>query len=292
MNTSRVTLALFFAVVVGTGCGSGVSETGQQIGDVMASIDESGGSGGGFALLDASRRTYARLAPPELHGGGWASFLLPAAEATSCALASTFSSCASNVITRTFDGCTVGGATFNGTVTLTFADATVDNTCLPAAVGHSITRVPNFTVTGRRGATLEVTKTASAGQVITVVNGTTFTFTNDGIRRVFTTGSGTSLFDFTTKTTSGITVTGVARAGRTLSGGTLRVTNNLTGVSCDYSPTNVSWTSTCNCPTSGSWSGSCSDGKTTSLNITGCGAASITVGSETDSVTFDRCYGT
>jgi hypothetical protein len=267
-----------------------VEEIGQQVGDVMASIDESGGSGGGLAMLEATRRTYARLAPAEIQDSWIEALLLPSAHAASCATG-TFAACSSNVITRTFSGCTIGTATFDGTVTLTFSDAASDSTCALASSGHSVTRAPNFTVTGRRGATLAVTKTGTNGQVITRGSGSTFSFTNDGIRRAFTNASGTTTFDFTTQTTSAITVTGTARAARTLSGGSLRVTNNLTQVTCDYVPSSVTWASTCNCPTSGSWSGSCSDGKSTSLSITGCGTGSITVDSTTASFSFDRCYG-
>lgn len=271
-----------------------IQETGQQVGDVMASIDESGGSTGSLAFndLNSAHRAIARIAPSEARSPWWSRAVLPQANAASCLLSSTFASCSSNVITRTFGGCTIGAATFDGTVTLTFDDAAVDGTCQMALSGHSVTRVPAFTVTGRRGATLTVSKTGTVGQKIT--RGSTagsFTFSNDGIRRVFTTSSGATLIDFTTLTTSDITVTGATRATRTLSGGSLRVTNNLTSVSCDYVPTDVKWTSTCNCPTSGSWAGTCSDGSSTSLSITGCGTASLTVGSASEDFTFDRCYG-
>jgi hypothetical protein len=276
-------------------CGSSSDneETGQQVGDVMASVDESGGSSGSLAMVPAEsiRKTFKRLSPSDISPTWFETLLEQEANATTCRLANTFGTCTSNVITRTFGDCTVGGATFSGTVTLTFNDAAVNSTCQMTAATHSITRVPAFTVTGRRGATLTVSKTGTVGQKITKGTGSTFTFTNDGIRRVFTTAAGATTFDFTTATTSDITVTGTSRASRTMTGGTLRVTNNLTNVTCDYSPTDVTWVSTCNCATSGTWSGSCSDGKTTSLELTGCGSATLTTGSESESITFDRCEG-
>ncbi len=294
---SFVTFFSIFSAILATSCAededgsaTDISESGQQIGDAMASVDEAGGSSGSLAILESTRRVYARLSPGDLRDSWIQSSLFPNAFAASCSGASTFGSCTSNVITRTLGSCTVGLATFNGTVTLTFVDAASDSTCQMTSSGHSVTRVPSFTVTGRRGATLTVSKTGTSGQVITKGSGSSFTFTNDGIRRVFT-KDGSTLFDFTTQTTSGITVTGTSRASRTMSGGNLRVTNNLTSVTCDYVPTGVTWVSTCNCPTSGSWSGSCSDGKTTSLAITGCGAGTLTVGSDTEAFTFDRCYG-
>jgi hypothetical protein len=293
---AAVLAAAGLAALSGGSCGkkddesssTDIQETGQQVGDVMASIDESGGGSGSYALLeDSARRTYARLAPGELRAP-WS--LVPEAQAATCGI-STFSGCVSNVNTRTFGGCTIGAATFNGTVTLTFSDAATDNTCLLTANGHSITRDPNFTVTGRRGATLTVAKTGTNGQKIERASAGVFSFTNDGIRRYFTTGGGSTLFDFTTQTTSAITVTGASRSGRTLSGGTLRVTNNLTNTSCDFVPSSVTWDATCNCPTSGSWSATCSDGKSATLSITGCGTATLTMGSESEDFTFDRCVG-
>jgi len=276
-----------------------IEEAGQQVGDVMASIDESGGSLGTIAAnpeLNSTNRLFARLRPMELKESFWVELyrraVIPSAEATSCLLANTFSTCTNNVVTRTFGGCTISLASFNGTVALTWTDDAVDNTCLMTSAGHSITRVPDFTVTGRRGATLSVSKSGSVGQRLTKSTSTgAFVFSNDGIRRVFTAPNGSTLFDFTTQTTSDIAVSGASRAGRVLTGGGLRVTNNLTGVSCDLMPNTVTWQLGCNCPKSGSWAGTCSDGKSFSVSLTGCGTADLTVGSDSTSIIFDRCYG-
>jgi hypothetical protein len=280
------------AIAAGSSCANNsadIEEVGQQIGDIMASIDESGGSSGGTLgqLDNGSARTFARLAPSELRGDWVDAYLLPRAYAATCLTGSSFSGCSSGVITRTFNSCTIGTATFSGSVTLTFSSAA----CTMNSVNDTVTRVPAFTVTGRRGATLTVSKTGSIGQRVTRTSASALSFSNDGIRRVFTDASGSATFDFTTQTTSAIGISGTSRADRVLSGGTLRVTNNLTGTTCDFSPTNVSWSSTCNCATSGSWSGSCSDGKTGKLTITGCGTATLVIGEESQAVTFDRCYG-
>lgn len=173
----------------------------------------------------------------------------------------------------------MGGGTFNGTVTLTWGGTS--SNCVLQNPGDTITRVPNFTVTGRRNATLTVSKTGANGHRLTWDSGVNaskvFKFTNDGIRRVFTGPSGTVLFDLTTTTTSQITVTGTARTSRVMNGGTLRVTNNVSGVTCDFSPSSVSW------------SAACSDGKTSVLTHTGCGTANFTLGSTSTAVTLDRC---
>jgi hypothetical protein len=209
--------------------------------------------------------------------------MIPESYAASCGIG-TFGSCTGSAVTRTFSGCSIGSATLDGTVTLTFAQAD----CKVDATNETVTRVPAFTITGRRGATLTVSKSGSVGQTITKTAGG-YSFANDGIRRVFD-GALTS-FDFTTTTTTALTFTGGTRATRVLTGGTLRVTNNSANTYCDFTPSSVTWTSTCSCATSGSWGGTCSDGKTSTLTITGCGTGTLTVGSDSSSVTLDRCYG-
>jgi hypothetical protein len=129
---------------------------------------------------ESIRKTFKRLSPADISPTWFETLLEQEANATSCRLANTFGTCTNNVITRTFGDCTVGGATFSGTVTLTFDDAASNSTCQMTTAGHSITRVPAFTVTGRRGATLTVSKTGTVGQKITKGSGSTFTFTNDG----------------------------------------------------------------------------------------------------------------
>ena len=276
-----------------------IQETAQQIGDVMASVDEVGGAGGNIAsntIQNSIEKTFKRYAPGELdesHKSMIANILQPQALAATCSGAG-FAMCSGRVMTRTFNNCTVGTATFSGTVTSTWGGVSSSDCTLGTTAGGTITREPNFTVTGRRGATLAVTKSGGGiGQRLTWTAGLStakqFTFTNDGINRKFTINS-TVLFDQTTTTTSAITVTGTDRANRVMNGGVLNVSNAVTGISCDYQPTNVTWSTGCNCPTSGSWAGSCSDGKTSSLVLsTTCGQATYTVGTDTQSITLDRC---
>lgn len=274
-----------------------IEETAQQIGDVMASVDEAGGSSGAIAYND---KVMERLVPSPLFDS-----LLDKAYATACTSGGTstgFGSCTNNVVTRTLS-CTIGtAATMSGTVTLTWNDLAVDNTCHMTTAGHYITRNPNFTITGRRGATLTVSKTGTNGQKIEYVSAGNFYLTNDGIKRVFSLG-GSSLFDYTTtiaNTSQGrVNITGTSRTSRILSGGQVVVTNNLTSEVCTYSPTAVTWPSdgSCTCPTSGSWSGSClasgsSTPSTSTLTLTGCGTATYAKDSETQSLTFDRCSST
>lgn len=271
---------------------SDISETAQQVGDISASVDELGGTTGQYALHQESEKIFARL------GGenrfltvDWLSAQLfgDRAYAAACATSAILGACSSNQKIRVFSGCTVGTATFNGNVVLSYSNTGVGNCTMPTA-GDYITRNPSLTVTGLRGATLTILKSGAEGQKVTRQGGTSFLFTTDGIRRVFTNSEGESIFDFTTTTVSGLTVTGVNRSGRVLNGGTLRILNNKTSESCDISPTNVQWEANCNCPTSGSWTGTCAGGKTMTLTYGSCGTAEFELDSNRGSVTLDRCY--
>lgn len=270
-----------------------IQENAQQVGDVMASVDEAGGSAGAIntaSIKKSVEKTFARYAPDEMADELFAQIILPKAFAASCSGVD-LSSCDStsgtaSIRKRTFNDCLVASASFSGDVTFSWSNTAA---CSMQANGERVTRSPNFKVTGRRGATLNVTKTGTDGQVLTRTSASVFSFTNDGINRKFTNTVGSVIFDHTTSTTAAITVTGASRNGRVLSGGTLRVRNNITSTTCDYSPTAVTWNGTCNCPVSGSWAGSCSTGKTTNISITGCGTATYTEGTTTENISFDRC---
>lgn len=282
-----------------TDASADIQENAQQVGDAMASIDEAGGSGGSIAQMqfeNSLKKTFARYgADDTIAVSGLAQLALPSAEAVSC-FGYGWGSCggaSGTTLVRNFNNCTVGAATLSGDVTLVWGGGATS--CSLASTSQYITRVPNFTLSGRRGATLTVSKTGTIGQRLTWTSGSgsnkVFNFTNDGINRKFTAPSATVLYDQTTTVSGTITVTGTSRTSRVISGGgSLVVTNNLNANVCTYTPTNVTWGgATCNCPTQGSWAGSCTDGKTTTLNITGCGTATYTEGTVSTDVTFDRC---
>lgn len=298
-------LGIAFCAVIALSCGKKEeaktttpdnSEVAQSVGDTMAGVDESGGSGGTIGMqmeLQEAKRLYAKYLPLDsflMRLNGWTS---NQAEAASCLLVG-FGSCSSNTMTRTFGDCTLGTLTFSGTVSLVWGGSS--SSCGLSAAGDSITRSPNFTITGPTGGTFAVSKTATIGQKVTwsTGSGTTrvFSFSNDGIRRVVKNSSGTTLYDFTTVTTSDITVTGTLRSNRTMSGGSMKITNNTSGVTCDLVPSNVTWASTCTCAVSGSFNGSCSNGSSVTTEILSCGTVKLTVGTDVQTVTLDRCVGT
>lgn len=296
----KSTFIIALLVTLNAGCAknttsstSDVGEPAQQIADVMASVDDAGGNSGSYLVQQRDHQSLQKLFARYNDAPKSRFSLIPPATAATCASlgSSAFTASGSSpcVLTRDFGGCTVGFGTFTGNVALSFSGAT----CKLASNGQTVTRVPSFQVTGLRGATLAVSVPAGAspaGQQITRVSITDYTFVNGGIQRVFTSSTGSTLFDFTTTTTQAIGISGAIRATRVMSGGSLRVTNNVSGLVCDYTPSNVTWSSTCNCAVSGAWGGSCSDGTTSNLSLTGCGTGTFTVGGETADVNFDRCY--
>jgi hypothetical protein len=258
----------------------------QQVASVTAAIDEGGGSTGSYTFFKTESKSFAKLGKKWIGPSDWDFSLFQKIYASNdCS--NTFGACINNVITRNFNSCSVNGYTFSGTITLTFTDAANDSTCSATTNGHTISRDPDFQITGPRNAVFTVQKTGSLGQVLTR-GATNFTFTNDGIQRTLT-YNGKTLASYTTTTVSGIVVSGNSRIGRTANGGTLRVLNDLNNVSCDFTPSNLTWNSTCNCPVSGSWTTTCSDGKSGSLTINSCTSGTIVLDSSSDTVTFDRC---
>lgn len=277
---------------------SSESEVAQQLGDVVASVDEVGGSAGLISLniqnsyfrtlvrLDQSSRLESLLDLSKMNPN-------INAYADSCSSINTYSSCIANTITRNFGSCTMGSKTFAGSVNLVWGGSS--SSCNLVVAGDSISRSPAFTITGRRDATLTVSKTGSFGQKLTWISGTgfnkVFSLTNDGIRRTFVNSENVTTFDFTTMTNSAVTVTGSRRNERVMSGGSFVVTNHLTNVLCTYVPSQLTWTSSCNCPTSGSWAASCTDGNTATLTHDGCGIANFEFAGASESIELDRCYG-
>lgn len=268
-----------------------IQETAQQVGDVVAAIDEVGGNSGNIntaALPDSMWKAMARLSPQDvLSDKSWGALVLPEAQAASC-LSSFFGSCTgTSTLVRSYQSCTLGATVVSGDVT--YAWSNTASNCSLKNNSETLTRSPNLTIYGRRNAVLSITKTGVEGQKITRNTLNSFSLTSDGIRRRFQTTQGQVLYDQTTATVTPLTFTGANRSGRVLSSGTLRVTNNLNNTVCEFTPSNVTWAGSCNCPTSGSFSGTCTGAVTSTLTFTGCGTATYQEASQTESVTLDRC---
>jgi hypothetical protein len=278
-----MTWKLAWLLMVGlalSGCGRGLTdqeEYAQSVGDAMSSLDEASGSpGGSFTLRE----------PRPLKGGGFS--LLTEAHAASCVLNS-FSSCSAGAKTRTFGGCTLGlgRTTLEGTVSLSFSQVG----CTMGATSDTVTRTADFTLTGRRGATLTVSS-PGGGQTVTRT-ATGFTYTVGGMKRVLRDSSGETLADIETRTLSAITLTGSTRATRVMDGGELEIKNLTRSTTLVLSPSQVTWSAACNCAVSGVFSGTTSGDqeKEFTLTLTGCGTATVESGGRSEDVTLDRCAG-
>ena len=282
---SRVVL-LTAIIAAAAGCRKKdeAEQIGETVGEAMSSLDESV-SGESSASLLPFRRV-----PDELKGSPWQRAMddvIPSAYAATC-WEPTFSACsATGVRTKDFGGCMIGGATLEGTVTLTFNQPL----CTVLTAGDMVTRTAALTLTGRYGGTLEITSPGGGQTLTKTADG--FQYSVGGMERVVTTAGGRTLFDVATRTTAPIVVTGSSRADLKIVSGSFEIDHKVAGYKVTLTADNLAWTSSCNCASSGTLSGTVSggkhDGKTASVMITGCGEADVTIDGETESVSMDRC---
>jgi hypothetical protein len=286
-------MVLAMAVVAAGSLGAGCrkpeladqEQIGATVGELMASLDESTKGSGATARLPILRM------PDELRGPVWRQVydgVVRTAYAGGCVQA-LFAACNGGVRTRTFDQCSIGAATLDGMVTLTFSDT---HSCAIVAAGDSVNRTAAFTLTGPWGGTLAVSS-PGGGQVLTRT-AAGFEYNVPGMRRILTGPGGRTLFDVSTRTTSPIHLTGASRADLVIVSGALEVSHNLAGYKVTLVPENLTWAPGCNCAVSGKLTGTISstgklDGKSASVTITGCGQAEVDIDGDSESVTLDRC---
>lgn len=294
IEASRPALALFVLASCGSlgcrklGAGDDSGQIGAAVGEVMSSLDEA--TQGGTATAYYFPSIPLLRTPEQLKGPMWRRLLgspVPRAYAASC-LGTAFAACDAGSRTKSFDTCSLGTATIDGSVTLSF---TRNPFCIMPAVGDAVTRTASFTLTGLYGGTLAVSA-PGGGQTLTRT-ATGFEYTVGEMRRVLTGPGGRTLFDVSAQTTAPIVITGSSRADLVIVSGALEVTHHSAGYSVTLSPSNLAWSASCNCAVSGSLTGTVSggkhDGKSASVTLTGCGDADVTLDGQTESVTLDRC---
>ena len=279
-------LVALTACLACTACAKSLSDDediANATGDAMANLDEAS-IGSSLALQELPVRRLPTFMRPSLERQALDA-LFPSAYADAC-WTEPFSGCTDDVETRTFSSCNIGLYSLDGTVTLTFSDAT----CGMGSSGDSVTRTGDFTVTGFAGGTLAV-NSPGGGQVLIDNGGGNFSYQVLGMERIATAPDGKELFDIATSTSADIGVTGLTRATRVVNGGTLVVEHKLLDYTASLTPDDLTWASTCNCPVAGSWTGSLSGSRTGSytLTLTGCGTADLDVGGDTASIELDRC---
>lgn len=272
------------------GCGSkgkgaaedDLSEAAQAVSDVVSGIDDNGGQSS-FALANEGDQSAMALGD-------------------ACS-AATFNSCgtsASQTMVKTYSSCTTAaGYLMSGTVTLKFSEASCT---MPVTGSPTVTRMPDLTLTGRRGATLRTTGTShldyrgvtiSGGQRLTRTGSTSFTYDVLGVHRTLTTSSGSLLADVSTRTIAAIAGSGLTRSGRTLSSGTIEVIHNIAHYVATWTLNSLTWgSSTCACPTSGNLSVSITGNVTATGSLsfgTTCGTGVWTVNGQSGDIKLDGC---
>jgi len=109
-------------------------QIGAAVGEVMSGLDEASQGGTTTAFL---RGLPLLRTPEQLKGPLWRRALGGGvAYAASCAT-ETFTACAGGVRSKTFGNCTIGSATLDGSVSLTFS---TNPMCVMSAAGDAITR--------------------------------------------------------------------------------------------------------------------------------------------------------
>jgi len=287
----RVMCAAVVAALAAAGCprmdDDESGQIGAAVGEAMASLDESVAGSATTAMMPINP---LRRMPSQLRGPMWRRAfdnIVPSAYAASC-WGSAFSPCTAGVRTMDFAACTIGPSTLDGMVTLTFTRTAA---CALITDGDAVTRTADFTLTGPYGGTLTVTSPGGGQTVTRTAAG--FDYTVGGMQRVLRGPNGRTLFDVSTRTTAPIVVTGSSRTDLVIASGGLEISHNVAGYKVNLTAQNLTWTPTCNCASSGTLTGTVTggrfDGKSASVTITGCGAADVTLGGETESVTLDRC---
>ncbi len=263
------------------------SEWAHALGDIMGSADEA-----------LARSPLAFQAPPlpwSERLWAWTSeWILPVAVATGNCYSESLGSCLSGERKVTYSRCTLGPWTLSGEVAFRYSGGSL---CSVRAVGDFVRRIPDFSVEGRSGATLNVSvlDENTGGQRLERTGASSFSYAVEGLRRSIDEPTGQRSLDLTFSTSEDMQITGLTRANRTLTGGTLQITDNTSSEVVSVSPNALRWNGTCSCPVSGSWVGQRRDaGGVTEdfvVRMESCGNAEVTLGSQTSTVIIERCVG-
>lgn len=266
-------------------------EVANQLGDVMATIDE---AGRGTIAIAYFAPSFDKSSSKNAAVDNLMFALFPQAQAATCNTVE-FSTCSANSVLRNFNSCAIGGYTLTGSVAMSW---TGGSNCTLSATSQAIRITPNYSVAANN-MSLSSIKTGTYGSILTWVSGSgttrVFSYDNDGTNRTLS-SNGSVLLSLNTRTVTPISVTGNTRGNRILSSGAnaLEIVNVTSPETCTFQPSSVSWAAAnCNCATVGQWLGSCSVMGTFTMTITGCGTANIAYTensvAKNQTVSLDRC---
>lgn len=264
---------------------------------VDSSIEESAESGiTAIATMadDASGSSFALK--PKTFMEKFASELSSYAYASSC-VRPVYSGCNSGVKSQTYSACQLGSSPYlmSGDVDLTYSNGA----CALSNDGDSVNRTYDVQIDGPRGGLLEISsashnnylgETLGGGGQLTKTSGG-WEIDIAGKHKVLTANS-RQLFDISVHTTNPLNVYNtLSRNGRVIDGGTFKVDHNRAKFSAAYSPSNLTWQSSCCYPTSGSisvsYTGSVSGSG--SVNFLECGVAQLNYNGKSRIVQLSYC---
>lgn len=259
-------------------------EMGQVVADVLSGVTT-----GRNDPSKSARATPIRLPAPERGAfDRLLDLLVPPAHAASCVLAKP-TACTGGVITRDFAGCKSLGLTLTGDIELRYSQPD----CTFGAEGDSITRSPDFTMTGVLGRSYSVSSSPEGGQKVTkTAKG--FTFSTPGVERIGKDKSGAEVFHFKAKTTEDLVV-GLNLNNLVISSGTLEIDESVQGYGAVLAVESLTWEANCNCPVAGTLSGTITDAasntRSTAITFAGCGTGSVAVNGQAKALEFASCWG-
>lgn len=293
MKTKILGLAIISTLVA---CGQKKTNS-SDLENMQVSL-EAGVTAVNAAADDQAGSSYAKTSPFERKNaivsiGDW---LLPKSYAASCSRAA-LEPCMSGVKSESFSSCDLpaSGRSLDGSVTLTYSNSSCN-----LAVGDSVTRTYDFTISGPYGGRLHISSanatdfsgnTYGGGGILTHTGSNAWSIQVLGKHAELSVG-GRTLMDLQMRTLSDLSITGsLTRSGRVVDGGSFEVAHNLAKFTATYSPHNLTWTAFCCHPVSGtlsvSYAGSLSGSATVIFN--GCGSATIEKDGLSRDVSLNYC---
>ncbi|HEX4923066.1 MAG TPA: hypothetical protein VFV50_03235 [Bdellovibrionales bacterium] len=295
MKTQKI-LSLIVASLLLANCAQKDEDAPSDFSEVGSSLEGTLNSLGAFAddMGDSSSASALSTAMAPQSATIQAGAFCERAAAQSCQ-----ASGATSTKSATYNGCVIPftAVTATGDVGLAFNN----NSCSLSNAGDSVTRTYDVTLQGYFGATLRISSESHQNyEGTTLGGGGTGTRTAGGWElnlhgqhRVFKTPRGIEVGNVSLRTTTPVLVTGtLSKVNRVINSGVVEVAHNRAKITAIYTPSNLTYNSSCCYPVSGSlnvtWRGA--ETGSADIAITGCGTAKITHDDGTvENKTFKYC---
>lgn len=217
---------------------------------------------------------------------------------SSCTRASS-ETCSSGVKSATYSSCSISGTTYSltGSVDLTYSQTTDCTMNLPA---DYVVRTYDYTISGTRGGSLQVTSASATdyrgtsisggGKITKTLGG--YTAQILGKHKILS-FRGSEIMNHSMISLSASTITGtLARSSRSLTGGEIEIIDNRNEFVATVTPTSLQWSSSCCYPLSGSLSMELSGSKSGTVTVvfsSTCGTATYTANGSSRNINLKYC---